>query len=304
MFQIKKIRKYNNNILESELTSEITFTGISSETECTKYLTWITFLLSFISGKNINFIYQTLQGILEGQNGEIEYWIGMSQDIKKNNIAVIQRPLFNQFFDKVGFSINDDLFDTNGLGLALYWYLEKFGNGSVSTKFIFLCTALETLISSFKNNHQNYEQVSERLLSKPCYRTIRDQVLNLVKDNKNNLQEQLRDILENHKETLENDDLDTIIDKYELFCLKLEKSFSNFNMLGNLSDTLKEMLHFYNVKYDDLFPKLDFPKIRNDIIHEGFHEQDAVFSSGSKLENLFIRLVLAMLEYEGEYQKR
>jgi hypothetical protein len=60
------------------------------------------------------------------------------------------------------------------------------------------------------------------------------------------------------------------------------------------------MIDFYNVPYQDLFPDLEFIKIRDKIVHEGY---GGLNNSAElcKLANLIVRVFLAILQYEGDY---
>ena len=60
------------------------------------------------------------------------------------------------------------------------------------------------------------------------------------------------------------------------------------------------MLEFYKTPYEDLFPNLEFIAIRNNIVHTGFGG-DNIFSDLRKLGNIVVRLVLSILQYQGNY---
>lgn len=49
-----------------------------------------------------------------------------------------------------------------------------------------------------------------------------------------------------------------------------------------------------------MFPNLEFIKIRNDLVHTGFGG-DNIFPELRKLGNLVVRLVLSILQYQGNY---
>ena len=74
----------------------------------------------------------------------------------------------------------------------------------------------------------------------------------------------------------------------------------NFNTFNNL---LKNILIYYKVPYKDLFPDLDIKTVRDKLIHTGFYIKQNKESSEFylKLQSLFIRIVLSILEYEGLY---
>lgn len=62
------------------------------------------------------------------------------------------------------------------------------------------------------------------------------------------------------------------------------------------------MFKIYSVPYEDLFPGLEFIKIRNDIVHKGFYEVDLALER-YKLSNLVVRVFLAILRYNGNYNE-
>lgn len=62
------------------------------------------------------------------------------------------------------------------------------------------------------------------------------------------------------------------------------------------------MFKIYSVPYEDLFPELEFIKIRNDIVHKGFYEMDLALER-YKLSNLVVRVFLAILGYQGNYME-
>ena len=70
----------------------------------------------------------------------------------------------------------------------------------------------------------------------------------------------------------------------------------------SFKNSLKEMFRTYNVPYEDLFPELEFIKVRNNIVHEGFDGIDVAIEL-RKLSNLVVRIFLAILEYRGDYME-
>lgn len=60
------------------------------------------------------------------------------------------------------------------------------------------------------------------------------------------------------------------------------------------------MFKTYSVPYEDLFPELEFIKIRDKIVHEGFGGVDVALEL-RKLSNLVVRVFLAILGYQGNY---
>jgi len=201
-------------------------------------------------------------------------------DSKKSKLRVIESPTLIKFIEKILPNLNYDVFDNNRLSSGLFWYLETLGTNVVNTQFICLCTAIESLVIKYSDS------VNSRLVSKTKYRRVRQSILKILEENANNL--------------AETNDTE---EKYNIFYKKIEEIFQEggLNKIGNLGTALLEMLQFYDVYYKDLFLTFDFIKIRNDLVHKGSSEVDEMHETFLKLENLFIRIVLSMLKYEGYY---
>lgn len=176
-------------------------------------------------------------------------------------------------------------FSNKGVGLALSWYINTFTGNVAEVNFLLLCTVLESL-----NKKYSY-RASKKLLPKQIYKQIRNEVLKLISD---------------FNQNIDNEDY---LQKYKIFEAKIQKSFADgaYNQIGNLRSGLQEMLNAYSVPYNDLFPELEFIKIRDKIVHEGFSEVDGVNLNLAielcKLSNLVVRAFLAILEYQGNYME-
>lgn len=281
-FYIAPVQNDNQEILDATLTAEMTLCDLPTNEDYQHYSTWLTLLLSFASGSKVNIIYEFTTYRSNNKLQFSEYWSGSMPDSKKSGIAVIQRPHLARFFHQVSSSLNFEVFDEKGIGLALFWYLESWETNVVNTQFICLCTAIESLIKKYSDT------VNSRLISRGRYRKIRKAILNILEENSGNLSETS----------------DSLI-KYEIFCNKIKETFQegHLNKIGNLGAALEELLGFYKVCYKDLFPEFDFIDIRNDLVHEGFSEVEPMYKTFLKLENLFIRIVLSMLLYEGDYME-
>jgi hypothetical protein len=281
-FYIAPVQNDNQEILDATLTAEMTLCDLPTNEDYQHYSTWLTLLLSFASGSKVNIIYEFTTYRSNNKLQFSEYWLGSMPDSKKGGIAVIQRPHLAKFFHQVSKSLNFEFFDEKGIGLALFWYLESWETNVVNTQFICLCTAIESLIKNYSDT------INSRLLSTAKYREIRDSILKI-------LQEKGDDLAKTNDSQ----------EKYDIFYKKVKQIFEEggLNKIGNLGAALQEMLQFYQVYYKDLFPNFDFIKLRNDLVHKGFSEVDEMYETFLKLENLFIRIVLSMLKYEGDYME-
>ena len=243
------------------------------------YGDWIIYLLSLASGHYVDKIY-IIEGVIDEQfKITREYWPGLELLNEAKGRAVIQSPHRRSFIEQCAKKLTKEIFNDKGLGLALYWYIDTFVSIKSEVNFLKLCTVLETLNKRHSNNYSN------RLLRKPIYQQIRDKIIETIS---------------NYKENIHNDDLE----QYNKFEIKVKESFDHgsYNQMGSLQTRLKEMLTYYRVPYEDLFPDLEFIKIRNKIVHEGLSTDD-ISTEWVKLSNLVVRVLLAMLEYEGNYKE-
>ena len=272
----------DSEILSAEMTLRIIDESEIEVISYSTYLAWFELLISFATGKCLNQIYriETSQGN-DGQK-KVEYWSG-SQFVKESRgIAVMQQVHLASFIEQCASKVTWENFSDKGLGSALRWYTEAFSSNAVSVEFILLCTVLETLNEHYKKYHSI--KVSSRLLPKSTYKEVRERILNVLNEYEQSL------------------DSGEIISKYQIFRNKVEKSFNegSFNQIGSLPASLKLMLEFYKTPYEDLFPNLEFIAIRNNIVHTGFGG-DNIFSDLRKLGNIVVRLVLSILQYQGNY---
>ncbi len=90
--------------------------------------------------------------------------------------------------------------------------------------------------------------------------------------------------------------------EYKIFESKVKKSLEDgsLNRVGPLRANLKQMIEFYEVPYQDLFPELEFINIRDKIVHEG-HGGSENSAELRKLANLVVRIFLAILQYKGDF---
>ncbi|MBW4571996.1 MAG: hypothetical protein KME31_29565 [Tolypothrix carrinoi HA7290-LM1] len=270
--------KKDAEVISAEMIFRVIDEDDFEEISYDTYFAWFELLISFATGKCIKQIYriETTQSI-SGQK-KIEFWSGDQVFIKGRGVAVIQQPHLHLFIQQCSSKVTWVNFSDKGLGSALRWYVEAFTSSTVSVEFMLLCTVLETLN---KNHSSNF---SSRLIPKHMYKGIREQILSF---------------LDQYEKSIDDEN---ILAKYHIFKAKVEKSFADgsFNKVGSLRTSLKQMLEFYNVPYKDLFPELEFIKIRDKIVHEGFGGLD-IAPELRKLANLIVRIILSILEYQGHY---
>lgn len=246
------------------------------------YCCWIMYLLSFASGKYIDNIYST-KTFTDGQSyARLEHWPGGRNQNGGRGISVIQSPHIPEFIRQCMQKLDKETFVKKGLGLALCWYLDAFSTNVSEIKLLLRCTVLESLNKKYSSMAED----SRRIISRPLYRKVRKLILKTISDFASTIED------EGDKE------------KYRIFEAKVKKPFEEayYNQMGNLRASLKEMLEFYGVPYKDLFPNLEFVKIRDSVVHEGFAEE-GMDSVSQELQSLVVRLFLAILNYEGDYME-
>lgn len=286
-FVFKPLKKQDKQTLDAELTGELTISNLSKKEDYQLYLYWIQLVLSFASGDKSYCIYEK---VTWENDVETEHWYGGRAKARQKGLTIIEIPNFRNFAQQVSNSIKPEIFggkDLGGLslGLAIHWYLENIASNTLQTRFICLCTAFEVLISSFKKT-QNSSNNS--LISKGKKRKIRKQIKEVLNTNRDKPEEVSQENIQN----------------YELFCKTMEDAIDYANKIdrsGSFSENSGGLLDYYNVYYKDLFSQFDFVKIRNEIVHQGFSKSDQTLESFFKLKILFIRLVLSMLTYQGNY---
>jgi hypothetical protein len=270
------------DILSAEMTlSNIHESAQKSNATYSAYSAWIIMLLSFASGSRIDKIYELK--FVEDEYSQIrsEYWPGIRVRNEAGGIAIIQSPDLPLFIQQCATRLTWETFADQGLGLALRWYVNTFDNSIAEVNFLLLCTVLESL----NKKHLTDSNTSKRLISTSNYRRIRDKIFN---------------VLSEFKDEIENADQE----KYEIFMHKVKKPFedASYNQIGNLRASLKEMLEIYGVQYEDLFPGLEFIKVRDKLVHEGFGGLDVAIEL-RKLSNLVVRVFLSILKYQGDYME-
>lgn len=268
----------NPKILSAEMMLRVIDENDNEVISYNTYFAWFKLLISFVTGKCLKEIYRIETSQSSDGQKKVEYWSGSQCFKEGHGIAVMQQVHICSFIEQCASKVAWENFSDKGLGSALGWYTEAFSSNSISVEFILLCTVLETL-----NKHYSTE-ISSRLLPKSTYKEIRKQILN---------------VLDEYERSLSSEE---IISQYQIFRKKVEKSFAegSFNQIGSLRTSLKLMLEFYKTPYEDLFPNLEFITIRDNIVHTGFGG-DNIFSDLRKLGNLVVRLVLSILQYEGDY---
>ena len=279
---IKSVTNQANRRKTGFLSAEMKIKNVdkNEQNSYENYGNWIIYLLSLVSGHCVDKIYK-IEGIMDEKfNIKREYWPGSELLNEAKGRSVIQSPDLPLFIQQCAKKLNWDTFNDKGLGLALYWYIDTFVSIKSEVNFLTLCTVLEILNKRHSNNS------SKRLLPKGIYKQIRKEIIETISKFKDNI---------DHKDDLE---------QYNKFEIKVKKSFESgsYNQMGSLRTSFKEMLTYYSVPYEDLFPELEFIKIRDKIVHEGFSGVD-IITEWVKLSNLVVRVFLAILEYEGNYME-
>ncbi|WP_341737053.1 hypothetical protein [Microcoleus sp. CAWBG640] len=264
------------------LSAEMTLINIreNEQNSYETYSAWLISLLSLASGNCVDKIYIIKAVRHEHFQIKSEYWSGRKLHSEARGITVIQSPHLYLFIQQCAQKLAWETFSDKGVGLALRWYIDTFVSPMAEVNFLLLCTVLESL------NKKHSSNASKRLLPKNIYKKIREKFLKVVSD--------FREGIDNQYD----------LDKYNVFALKVEKSFASgsYNQIGDLRTSLKEMFKTYSVPYEDLFPELEFIKIRDKIVHEGFGGVDVALEL-RKLSNLVVRVFLAILGYQGNYME-
>ncbi len=253
--------------------------GTLSEDEKYLYLNSLTLIISFATGIRINTFFNG--ATIEKTTREI--WLGLKPVPKSTGFRVIQAGQFTEFLDKIVDKIEHVDLSEMDLSLSLWWYLQTFQSTILPANFLLLCTAFESLNEAFS---KRFSVTSQKAISTSNYRKIRDSALNIIDSELDQLSS-----------------VDEDIEKVEIFKKKVHQVFGDggLNKIGNLGASIGEMLDYYSVSYGDLFNKFDFIGLRNDIIHRGNADFDKTFEAYLKLKNLYYRLVLSILCYEGDF---
>jgi hypothetical protein len=242
------------------------------------YAVWFQLLISFATGESIGEIYRVETSLNGDMEKKVEYWSGRRNLRKGSGIAVFQQPYVHLFIEQCASKVTWNLFAEKGLGSALRWYVQKFETNVAPVEFILLCTVLETL-----NKHHLSNQ-SRRLIPTSIHKKIREEIINILN------QYEMRN------------DKGEVLTEYRIFESKVKTTIDNgaLNRVGPLRANLKQMIEFYEVPYQDLFPELEFIEIRDKIVHEGYGGPESS-ADLRKLANLVVRIFLAILQYKGEF---
>ena len=280
------IKRENISDIDGNLSAEMILKGIckNERDSYETYFAWFKSLLSFASGHNVTQIYriETIQH--EKAIKKIEHWSGNESNNQVSGLSIIQSSDLPLFIKKCSKEVTWESFSDKGVGLALIWYIDTFASTDTAVNFLLLCTVLECLNNKCSKNI--LENASNRLISRALYRKINRKI---------------KEVLVSFKLEVDNE---SDIEKYTIFTSKVEKFFeeASCNKLGSLRTSLKAMFRIYEVPYEDLFPELEFIKIRDKIVHEGFGGLDVAVEL-HKLSNLIVRVFLAILRYEGNYME-
>lgn len=266
------------------LSAEMTLTNIreNEQDSYENYCDWLISLLSLASGHCVDKIY-TIKGLrYEHFQRKSEYWSGSQLLSEARGIAVIQRSHLYLFIQQCAKKLTRETFRDKGVYLALIWYIDTFVSPMAEVNFLLLCTVLESLKEAYFSKASK-----KKLLSKNLSKKIREKILKVLSD---------------FQQEIDNPD---VLEKYNIYSSQVKESFESgsYNKIKkDLRNSLQEMFKTYSVPYEDLFPGLEFIKIRNDIVHKGFYEVDLALEL-YKLSNLVVRVFLAILEYQGNYME-
>lgn len=275
-------RRNKNDVLSAEMTFRNI--GENQQDSYDTYYAWVASLLSLASGHYVDQIYRIRTIKYRDLQIKSEYWSGRKLRSEARGIAVIQSPDLHIFIQQCARKLTPEIFNDTGVGLALSWYIDTFTSTIAEVNFLLLCTVLESLNKKYNKKYGN--NTSKALISNRFYKQIRVKVLKVVSD---------------FKQEIDNKDDPG---KYDIFASKVKNSFDSgsYNQIGNLRTSLKKMLNTYGVPFNDLFPELEFIKIRDKIVHEGFSGVNVALEL-RKLSNLVVRIFLAILEYQGDYME-
>ena len=244
------------------------------------YCAWLISLLSLASGHCVDKIYRIKAVRYEHFKIKSEYWSGRKLRSEARGIPVIQSPHLYQFMQQCAKNLTGETFSDKGVGLALTWYIDTFVSPMAEVNFLLLCTVLESLNEAYFSNDSK-----KKLLPKNISKKIREKILKVVSD---------------FQQEIDNPD---VLEKYNIYSSQVKESFeSGLYNKKDLKTSLQEMFKTYSVPYEDLFPKLEFIKIRNKIVHEGVYEVDVSLELYN-LSNLVVRVFLAILGYQGNYME-
>jgi hypothetical protein len=264
------------------LSAEMTLRKIreNEQDSYENYCAWLISLLSLASGHCVDKIYRIKAVRSEHFQIKSEYWSGRKLRSESRGIPVIQSPHLYQFMQQCAKNLTGETFSDKGVGLALTWYIDTFVSPMAEVNFLLLCTVLESLKEAYFS-----KESKKKLLSKSLSEKIRVKIFDVLSD----FQKEIDD--------------PKVIEKYNIYSSQVKESFESgsYNK-KDLKTSLQEMFKTYSVPYEDLFPKLEFIKIRNKIVHEGVYEVDVSLELYN-LSNLVVRVFLAILGYQGDYME-
>jgi hypothetical protein len=242
------------------------------------YAVWFQLLISFATGESIGEIYRVETSLNGDIEKKVEYWPGRRHLRKGGGIAVFQQPHMHLFIEQCASKVTWNIFAEKGLGSAFRWYVQTFETNVAPVEFILLCTVLKTL-----NKHHLSNQ-SRRLIPTNIHKKIRGEIINILN------QYEMRN------------DKGEVLTEYRIFKSIVKTTIDNgaLNRVGPLRANLKQMIEFYKVPYQDLFPELEFISIRDKIVHEGYGGPESS-ADLRKLANLVVRIFLAILQYKGDF---
>jgi len=300
----RNIAKLNSEMILSNIP--ISENGIAQQNlYCTSsqlygaYFTWFQMLLTFSSGHIVRDIYrvETTQAN-NGATKVVEYWSGR-YSLKKSGLRVIQDSNISEFIIQVANNVNFDIFRDIGLGLSLSWYIESFDTTTLPTQCLFLYRAIETLNSNFPEEKLKEElAVNSINLENPLSEKITI-IIEKLKELRDFCQYLVGEETNKRKFNSHLQRISQVCDSLSTTIQKQKKP--TFNTFNNL---LKSILIYYKVPYKDLFPDLDIKTVRDKLIHTGLYIKQSKEESTEfylKLQSLFIRIVLSILEYKGSY---
>jgi len=265
------------------LSAEMTLRNIRENEQYSyeNYCAWLISLLSLASGHCVDKIYRIKAVRSEHFQIKSEYWSGRKLRNEARGIAVIQSPDLYLFIQQCAKNLTGETFSDKGVGVALTWYIDTFVCPMAEVNFLLLCTVLESLKEAYFSKDSK-----KKLLSKSLSEKIREKILDVLSD--------FQKEIDNPK----------VIENYNIYSTQVKKSFENgsYNKIKKDLRSIQEMFKIYSVPYEDLFPGLEFIKIRNDIVHKGFKKVDVPLEL-YKLSNLVVRVFLAILGYQGNYKE-
>jgi len=233
--------------------------GMSQE-KYNHYSTWIGLILSFASGHIVEEIYSVKIFEIGNDRQELEYWRGRDYSSPKASGNQIIESL-DEFVGKIIGKVNYDNFDQKGLAIAIGWYVDCFNTTFAPTKFIILCTILETLsqkcLAFYKKKDTESEQIKQAIFESLEQEDIQ-KILDTLEKEKQCLKNET-----NQKDEEFRDALQELTDKYFSQSQKMnliEKEYYNNikNKIINIFDQTKNKINDNKLqKYDMCKQKIE-----------------------------------------------